>query len=339
MCIAPNTMNKTFAASSESDTAAVVDAALLTVADELAAVETRIAEVLCSREPRITEIAHYLIEAGGKRVRPAVALLVFRACGGGDARDVVDLSVALELIHSATLLHDDIIDSSDTRRGKAAAPRRFGMPDTLVTGDFLFSRAFEICGRFEEQVVSWAADACVQLTEGEVLQRRFRRNPAVTEKDYLEIISRKTASLFSAGARIACHLAGAAADKVDTLAGCGHEIGLAFQIIDDVLDVSGQEEATGKRPGTDIIDGNPSLPVVWGLELEAVARAFADSDPDENTVSGAIAAIEAAGIPAKARSLARGHAEKAEAVVEGLGGSEHRQALLSLIAALVDRDS
>ena len=137
-----------------------------------------------SREPRLTTIADYLINAGGKRVRPAVALLVFRACGGHDVTDMVDLSVSLELIHTATLLHDDIIDSNDVRRGQAAAPVRFGIADTLVAGDFLFSRAFEVCGRFEAKVVAWAADACIQLTEGEIMQGRLRRNLAVTDVDY-----------------------------------------------------------------------------------------------------------------------------------------------------------
>ena len=335
-------MSKTFSANlakTDTATAAAVDSALLTVAEELSAVERRIDEVLGSREPRITEIAHYLIEAGGKRVRPAVAMLVFRACGGKDIHDMVDLSVALELIHSATLLHDDIIDSSDTRRGKAAAPKRFGVPDTLVTGDFLFSRAFELCGRFEEQVVSWAAEACVQLTEGEVLQRRFRRNPAVSVDDYNEIISRKTASLFSAGACIASHLAGSSSAGVRDLSDCGREIGLAFQIIDDVLDVSGDEETTGKQAGTDLRDGNPSLPVVWGLELEAVRSAFDKVEPTEAEVGLALAAIRASDIPSRARALAREHADKARSVVEGLPPSAHQRALLTLISALVDRDS
>ena len=331
-------MTKPFAATNTTATAAAVDNALSTVTAELTAVEERIDEVLLSREPRITEIANYLIEAGGKRVRPAVALLVFRACGGSDPRDVVDLSVALELIHSATLLHDDIIDSSDTRRGRASAPKRFGMPDTLVTGDFLFSRAFEICGRFEEQVVAWAAQACVQLTEGEVLQRRFRHNPAVTERDYEEIISRKTASLFSAGARIACHLAGQSATDVERLAGCGQEIGLAFQMIDDVLDVTGEAESTGKDRGADLRDGNPSLPVVWGLELAAVRTAFIETAPGQPEVAAALLAIEDAGLPRRIRELAAGHAARAEAVVESLEPSEHQRALLLLISALIDRE-
>jgi octaprenyl-diphosphate synthase len=208
------------------------EAATLVTA-ELESVERRIEEVIRSREPRLTEIADYLINAGGKRVRPAVAMLVFRACGGADIRDMVDLSVSLELIHTATLLHDDIIDSNDVRRGRAAAPLRFGVADTLVTGDFLFSRAFEVCGRFEPQIVAWAADSCVQLTEGEIMQGRFRRNPAVGLTDYLEIINRKTASLFAAGTKIAAYLAGMPAAGVTQMESAVMDWS-RLQMIDDI---------------------------------------------------------------------------------------------------------
>ena len=286
------------------------------VSSELLRVEQRIAEVIASREPRLTDISDYLINAGGKRVRPAVSMLVFRACGGEDITDMVDLSVSLELIHTATLLHDDIIDSNDTRRGRAAAPVRFGIADTLVTGDFLFSRAFEVCGRFEAKVVAWAAGACIQLTEGEIMQGRFRRNVAVTEADYLEIIGRKTASLFEAGSRIAAHLAGMPEQAVERLADCGRQIGLAFQMIDDVLDVEGHTSRTGKRVGTDLLDGNPSLPIVWGMELPAVRSAFTSEIENGPAVETAIDAMRSANIPDRVRTAAVVHARKALDTIE-----------------------
>jgi hypothetical protein len=136
------------------------------VGDELQLVERRLAELLRSREERLTDIASYLIGSGGKRVRPAVTLLVFRACGGTNVPDIVDVAVALELIHSASLLHDDIIDGNQVRRGRASARRKYGVPETLVTGDFLFSRAFQICGRFDERLIHWAAEACIALQDG-----------------------------------------------------------------------------------------------------------------------------------------------------------------------------
>ncbi|MGE4094637.1 MAG: polyprenyl synthetase family protein [Candidatus Binatia bacterium] len=155
----------------------------LLVAAELELVEKRISGLIQSREPLLSEISHYLVSAGGKRVRPAVAILVFRACGGGDPTAIVDIATALELVHSASLLHDDIIDGGELRRGKPSAYCRFGLPNTLVAGDFLFGRAFALCGRFEEQIVSWITEACIGLTEGEVMQGRFRRNPSVTPED------------------------------------------------------------------------------------------------------------------------------------------------------------
>ena len=311
---------------------------LLLVAHELEHVERRIGEVIRSREPTLTTISDYLINAGGKRVRPAVAMLVFRACGGLDITDMVDLSVSLELIHTATLLHDDIIDSNDVRRGKDAAPLRFGIADTLVTGDFLFSRAFEVCGRFEPKIVSWAADACIRLTEGEIMQGRFRRNRAVTYEDYLEIIARKTASLFSAGTRIAAYLAGMSEADVERLAACGHEIGLAFQMIDDLLDVEGHPAKIGKRVGTDLFDGNPSLPVIWGLDLPAVARAFTTHPCPPELVDAALAALRASDVLGRVRERAISHASSATEIVRTLPVSPHRHALSSLVADLVDRD-
>jgi len=305
---------------------------------ELESVERRIEEVIRSREPRLTDIADYLINAGGKRVRPAVAMLVFRACGGGDISDMVDLSVSLELIHTATLLHDDIIDSNDVRRGRAAAPLRFGIADTLVTGDFLFSRAFEVCGRFEPKIVAWAADSCVQLTEGEIMQGRFRRNPAVTLDDYLEIIDRKTASLFAAGSKIAAYLAGMPDDRVAQMESCGREIGLAFQMIDDVLDVEGDPRKIGKRVGTDLLDGNPSLPIVWGLDLAPVRRAFEAPECSEPEIEDALRAIRDGGILDRVRELAVEHARAAVTAVRQLPNSAYREALERLVRELVQRE-
>jgi octaprenyl-diphosphate synthase len=306
--------------------------------DDLVRVEQRVSEMIAAREPRLTEIAEYLIHAGGKRIRPAVALLLFRACGGTDSTDMVDLSVSLELIHTATLLHDDIIDSNDVRRGKDAAPVRFGIADTLVTGDFLFSRAFQVCGKFEEKIVNWAADACVELTEGEIMQGRFRRNADVTFDDYVEIIDRKTASLFAVGTRIAAHLAGFSPERVEEMHGCGRRIGVAFQMIDDVLDVEGDPTKIGKRIGTDLIDGNPSLPVVWGLELPSVRRAFLEEDVDAAVIRDAIAEIRSDGIPGRVRELAVEHARAAVDVVDTLPASVFRDAVRGLIENLVARE-
>jgi geranylgeranyl pyrophosphate synthase len=146
------------------------------VTDELKLVEENLLRAIRSREQTLTDIAGHLICGGGKRVRPMVTLLAFLAFGGKRTQDIVDIATAIELIHTATLLHDDIIDRADTRRGKESAYRKFGLKNTLVAGDFLFIKAFEFAGKFDETVVEWTADACALLTEGETLQGYFNRN-------------------------------------------------------------------------------------------------------------------------------------------------------------------
>jgi octaprenyl-diphosphate synthase len=309
------------------------------VARELELVEERIATLLRSREPRLTDISTYLINSGGKRVRPAVTLLLFRACGGEELPDIVDVAVALELIHSASLLHDDIIDGSSIRRGRDSALRKYGIAETLVTGDFLFSRAFQICGRFDAELIDWAAQACIRLTEGEIMQGRFRHNPSVTYDDYIEIVSGKTASLFEAGARTAAHLAGATQETVNAIAECGLHVGLTFQMIDDLLDVTAIQADLGKPIGLDLRDGNPSLPVVLALAAgEPVASLFECKELSEEDFTVLLEMLRQPALLKKGYELATQHALQARERLEQLPPSEYRETLLALVDQLVDRD-
>src|SRR6202166_4345923 len=235
---------------------------------DLAAVEAKLSRLLDSKEPIIAEICHYLVDAGGKRLRPTFIMLVYRACGGSDARvdEPIDAAIALELIHSATLLHDDIIDRGLLRRGKPSAFARYGFGPSLIAGDYLFCRAFELCAGFEEEMIRTAAQACIQLTEGEVMETRFRHSAVATFKNYLAVINRKTASLFYAGGKVASDLAGASARTIDAMAKLRTAMSLAFQMVDDLLDILGPEEKIGKPVGSDLRAGIPSLPVVLGVE-------------------------------------------------------------------------
>ena len=310
------------------------------IAEDLARVEERLGQELVSRESRLAAIATHLLGAGGKRIRPTVVLLAFHATGNGAARrdDVIEAAVALELIHSATLLHDDIIDAGDVRRGRPSALRTFGVADTLVAGDFLFSRAFALCARFEPAVIRWAADACVSLTEGEIMQGRFRHNPAVTVADYLEIIRRKTASLFAAGARTAAHLAGAGPDLVEAMAAGGEHIGLAFQVSDDLLDVVGHPALTGKPRGIDLRDGNPSLPIVLALRSDPeFARLFARDGLAGGEVEAGLGRIRESGVLTDVAARARAHVGAALAALGRLPASPYRRALEGLSQSLGDR--
>ena len=308
------------------------------VTDELRQVERQLAARIQSREPLLNEIGNYLIGAGGKRVRPAVVLLMFRACGGGDPTDIIDIATALELIHTASLLHDDIIDGGETRRGKMSAYHQFGLADSLVAGDFLFSQAFALCGRFDEKVINWAADACIKLTEGEVMQGRFRHNPAVTREDYLEIISRKTASLFSQGARLGAYMAGTSPEVVESLASCGYCVGMAFQIVDDWLDVQGDGERTGKPVGADLKDGNPSLPLVMAIALDPeVKRIFRKKHPTAREIADALDRIRRLGVLAEVQEMAHAYGRQALSALEQLSPSPYYDSLLFFIHQLVDR--
>src|SRR5467141_1531229 len=163
------------------------------VARELALVEARIRESIVSEEPLLHDIARYVIESGGKRIRPMVTLLAFQALGGQDVRQAVDLAAAFELIHSATLIHDDINDGGEMRRGRLAAYKKFGVQNALITGDFLFVKAFGIGGKFDDEIVEITANACAALAEAEIRQKRHAYDTSVTREEYLDIIHRKTA--------------------------------------------------------------------------------------------------------------------------------------------------
>jgi len=333
-----NTLFMTFPSTGAATRAASTPSPLALVSEEMTLVEKRILELSTSREKKLTEIAGELISSGGKRVRPALALMVFRAAGGDDPVDVIDIGAALELIHSATLLHDDILDTGMTRRGRPSPLARHGVGPTLVTGDFLFSRAFGVAGRFDAMVVGWATDACTQLCEGEVLQQRFQRNPEVTIDDYLQIAEAKTASLFSQAARIGAHLAGAPAGLVDAMYRLGYEIGIGFQMVDDLLDVVGPEQLIGKPVGSDIREGSPALPTVLGLRhLPVLRRAFLARDPDTALIDQAIAELRHSDVLDEVRRIATGRIQVARRQIDLLPASGYREGLHQLSEMLLER--
>jgi octaprenyl-diphosphate synthase len=310
------------------------------VSRELDLVEQSLVSAIASRERSLTEISGHLIYGGGKRVRPMVTLLAFLAFGGERTKDIVDIATAIELIHTATLLHDDIIDGAETRRGKESAFKKFGLKSTLVAGDFLFIRAFEFAGKFDETVVQWTADACALLTEGEMLQGFFNRNRTVTLDDYIEIVTRKTASLFQTGAKVGAYLAGANAALIAETERYGLNMGIAFQMIDDILDVVGHVELLGKPTGMDLRDGNPSLPIILGIQngQAAVCDAFEQERPTEAQINGALDAIKSGAVIPQAKSLSKHYAEEALKAIKKLPASLYRNGLKTLVQMIIDRD-
>jgi octaprenyl-diphosphate synthase len=310
------------------------------VSEELELVEQNLARAIRSREPGLTEIAAHLILGGGKRVRPVVTLLAFLAFDGKRTQDIVDIATSIELIHTATLLHDDILDGAETRRGKESAFKKFGLKSTLVAGDFLFIKAFEFAGKFDETVVQWTADACALLTEGEILQGIFNRNKAVTVDDYIEIVRRKTASLFQTGAKVGAYLAGANSALIEAAHCYGLNMGIAFQIIDDILDVVGHLELLGKPTGMDLRDGNPSLPIILSLNIgdAAVYEVFKQARPSEDQISTALEAIKAGPAIPQAKALSRQYAEDALRSLKKFPPSLYRNGLKTLVQLIIDRD-
>ena len=309
---------------------------------DLAAVEERLAALLDSNESQIGEICHYLVDGSGKRLRPVFILLVYRACGGGQRAlsEAVDAATALELIHSATLLHDDIIDAGLLRRGRQSAYARYGMAPTLVAGDYLFCRAFEICGRFDEPLVLTAARACIQLTEGEAMEGRLRFNSGASLDDYLAVITRKTASLFAAGGRVAADLAGAPPAVAAAMERLGNAVGLAFQMVDDLLDILGPEEKIGKPVGSDLRAGIPSLPMVLAAEHNPDLRAMFRNGAahDDAVFSRALGLLRAPEVIARARAMAAEQVARARELLHQLEPSMYRDRLSVVIDEQVRRE-
>ena len=310
------------------------------VAEELQLVEENLVRAIRSRERDLTNISAHLVHSGGKRVRPMVTLLAHFAFGGKRIQDIVDIATAIELIHTATLLHDDIIDGAETRRGKESAYKKFGLKSTLVAGDFLFIKAFEFAGKFDETVVQWTADACTLLTEGEILQGLFNRNRAVTLEDYLEIVKRKTASLFHTGAKVGAYLAGARPSLVDETERYALNMGVAFQMVDDILDVVGHPDLLGKPTGMDLRDGNPALPIILAVMHgdDTVRAAFDCKQPSEQQILAALAAIKSGDSIQEAKTLSKRYAEEALTSVKKLPPSKYRNGLKSLVQLIIDRD-
>jgi geranylgeranyl pyrophosphate synthase len=237
------------------------------ILDDLTHVEKELFEHLQSDPPLLGEIAHYLIAAGGKRVRPAFVLLGFRAAGGEDIEGVVPIAAAIELIHTASLIHDDINDGSHMRRGQETTNRKYGNTNALVAGDYLFVKAFRIGGMYDWEVVKMIADACAQLAEGEVLQDGNRFNTDLSLSEYLVTIEKKTASLITSCVKVGAFLSGAEQPTVDALAAYAHNVGMSFQITDDILDVKGSSTSIGKPRGNDIAEGQLSIVLIKALEM------------------------------------------------------------------------
>ncbi len=315
-----------------------------TLADDLAAVDDALAEHMNSSTPLIPQVAAHLVKAGGKRVRPVLTLAAARLCGYAGA-DHIRLAAAVEFIHSATLLHDDVVDGSALRRGKPAANTVFGNKPSILVGDFLFSRAFQLMvqtGSIEVLDILSATSAII--SEGEVMQLVTANNLATTEAEHLAVIRAKTAALFSAAAEVGGVLAEVSAEQRRALHTYGDRLGVAFQLADDALDYAGKAGTIGKDAGDDFREGKVTQPVL---------RAYAAADDEERAFwhrtvekrrqedgdfEHAMALLNRHGAITGALDDARRYGDEARAAIRTFPPSALRDDLDDLVGYVVDRD-
>jgi octaprenyl-diphosphate synthase len=311
------------------------------IADEMNAVDEVIRRRLHSDVALIRQISEYIIHSGGKRLRPALLILAAGACGySGSAH--YQLAAVVEFIHTATLLHDDVVDASELRRGKATANSIFGNPTSVLVGDFLYSRAFQMMVDVNDmRVMRVLADVTNTIAEGEVLQLLNCHDPDVSEDHYLHVIRYKTAKLFEAAGQLGAIISRASSEVEDGLARYGMHLGTAFQLIDDVLDYSGDHEQTGKNLGDDLAEGKPTLPLIHAMKHGSPAQVSVIRSAIEggglNEFQPVLAAIRETGALDYTRGQAEAEARRAVAALEALPRSTYFGSLLQLASFAVSR--
>lgn len=297
---------------------------------------------LSSQVPLVSTISDYIIAAGGKRLRPVLLLLCCGALGyQGDQR--FNMAAVVEFIHTATLLHDDVVDESEMRRGNATANARFGNPASVLVGDFLYSRAFQMMVEANNmRIMQVLAEATNVIAEGEVMQLMNMHNPDLDEAGYLQVIRSKTAKLFEASARVGAILAGADTATEEACASYGQALGTAFQVIDDVLDYAGNTSVLGKNLGDDLREGKTTLPLIVAMQRgtpqERASIQQAIENGDLSMLERVIAIIHRTGALDAAREAAQDEAQIAIAAAQRLPTGAHTDCLIDLASQLLQRN-
>jgi octaprenyl-diphosphate synthase len=311
------------------------------VATDFEAVDRVIKRRLHSPVALVDQVASYIIYAGGKRLRPLLVLLAARACGHTGERHV-DAAAVIEFIHTATLLHDDVVDSSSLRRGRESANEVFGNPASVLVGDFLYSRAFQMMVSLDRMpIMQIMGDATNAIAEGEVLQLMNARDPDTSQDRYLDVIHRKTARLFQAAAQLGAVVSDAPAGIEEALGRYGKHIGTAFQLVDDALDYQADEVRLGKHLGDDLAEGKPTLPLIFAMQHGSDAQRTMIRHAIENggldqleEITRAVASL--GGLAYTAR-LAQSEADQALAALAPLPESAFKEGLSELARFAVAR--
>lgn len=309
--------------------------------DDWGAVNREILSQLQSDVALVGSVAHYIIGSGGKRLRPLLVLLAARACGYAHDQHVRAAAI-IEFIHTATLLHDDVVDDSRLRRGQDTANSVFGNEASVLVGDFLYSRAFQLMVEVGQmRVMDVLADATNMIAEGEVLQLMNCRNPDTTEVQYLEVIYRKTAKLFEAAVLIGAILADQTRAVEDAFIEYGKQLGIAFQLVDDALDYDANMEQLGKNIGDDLAEGKPTLPLIYALQRGTAAQQVVIRNAIENgglaDIDAILGAIRETGALGYTVSRAREASAAAIAALGRVPASEYKESLSALAEFAVNR--
>ncbi len=306
----------------------------------MTAVEETLESVVASDIQLLEDASRHIVTSGGKRVRPRVTLLAYLAAGGQDIASVVPMAAAVEMVHTATLVHDDINDHSLTRRGKVTVHARWGRTFALLTGDYLFTKVYELMAPYGVEPNVTIATACTRLVEGETLQAMAAKSGSMDRETYKQIISLKTASLFEASAKMGAGQATDDPEVIEALSRYAYNLGLTFQIVDDILDIIGDPEAMGKPVGLDAAQGRGVSAVAHnggkhggGEALTAVAE-LEPPDP----IQEMMASLRNSGAVELARLQAQETAERARRALDVLPDSPARQELHALIDAIMERD-
>jgi octaprenyl-diphosphate synthase len=311
--------------------------------DDWPAINREIQSQLKSDVALVNSVAHYIVSSGGKRFRPLLVLLAARACGYTGDKHILAAAI-IEFIHTATLLHDDVVDDSKLRRGQDTANSVFGNEASVLVGDFLYSRSFQMMVQVGQlRIMDVLADATNVIAEGEVLQLMTCNDPDTTERHYMEVIYRKTAKLFEAGVLIGAILAGQTRAVEDTLASYGRNLGTAFQLVDDALDYDPNARELGKNLGDDLAEGNPTLPLIHALQHGSPSEQLLIRKAIEvgglERIDRIVEIIETTGSLAYTANRAREAADAAIAALERLPDSNYKIALVELAEFAVERRS
>ncbi|HET8708392.1 MAG TPA: octaprenyl diphosphate synthase [Pseudomonadales bacterium] len=306
-------------------------------------VNSLILQQLHSRVPLVDQVGHYIVNSGGKRLRPLVCLLAARAGGYLGAKHV-EVAAVVEFLHTATLLHDDVVDESMLRRGKATANAVWGNSYSVLVGDFLISRAFQmIVSVGNMRIMQILSDATNVIAEGEVLQLINCKDPDTTEARYMEVIHHKTAKMFEAAAQAGAVLAGCSAEQEQAMASYAIKLGSAFQIVDDVLDYTGSAEEMGKNVGDDLAEGKPTLPLIYAIRSGSAEQSAMIRDAIRTGglqhLQQITEIVKQTGALDYSLKIANEQAEEAVAALQIMPDSPYRKALEGLARLAVNRSS